>query len=91
MTRITVEIDDGLLATAREVLGTDTKVATVNAALRAVARRKQVIDAIVALNSVEMEYSGSEHSFRYGGDRDLSRLEDRAREVEEATRAELSA
>ena len=79
MTRITVEIDDELLATAREVLGTETKVATINAALQAVARRKLVADAIALMNSVEMDYTGSEQSFRYGGGRDLSKLAEKAR------------
>jgi hypothetical protein len=79
MTRITVEIDDQLLATARDVLGTETKVATINAALESVARRKLVAEAIALMNSVEMDYSGSEHSFRYGGGRDLGKLAERAR------------
>ena len=83
MTRITVDIDDELLATAREVLGTETKVATINAALQSVARRKQVRDAITLMNSVEMDFSGSEDSFRYGGGRDLSQLEAKARRPRE--------
>ena len=90
MTRITVEIDDELLAIAREVLGTETKVATINAALQAVARRKLVADAIALMNSVEMDYSGSENSFRYGGGRDLSKLAEKARLELEAERRESS-
>ena len=88
MTRITVEIDDELLAAAREVLGTETKVATINAALQSVTRRKQVRDAIELMNSVEMDFSGSENSFRYGGGRDLSRLDEKARLAEEAAKRE---
>jgi Arc/MetJ family transcription regulator len=88
MTRITVEINEQLLAAAREVLGTETKVATINAALQEVARRKQVADMLAAFDSVEMDYSGSEKSFRYGGGRDLSRLEEKARLAEEAFRKE---
>jgi len=88
MTRITVEIDDELLAAARQVLGTGTKVATITAALRQVARRKQVADAIALMNSVEMDYSGSENAFRYGGGRDLGRLEEKARLAEEASHRE---
>jgi Arc/MetJ family transcription regulator len=38
MTRITVEVNDELLEAAREVLGTDTSVATINAALRSVTK-----------------------------------------------------
>jgi Arc/MetJ family transcription regulator len=89
MTRITVEIDDELLAAAREVLGTETKVATINAALQSVTRRKQVREAIELMNSVEMDYTRSVHSFKHGGGRDLSRLEEKARlEEEEARLAE---
>jgi Arc/MetJ family transcription regulator len=83
MTRITVEVNDELLEAARDILGTDTKVATINAALLQVARRKQVADALALMNSVDMDYSGSETSFRYGGGRDLSRLEEKARLAEE--------
>ena len=43
---------------------------------------------LAAFDSVEMDYSGSEKSFRYGGGRDLSRLEEKARLAEEAFRKE---
>ncbi len=88
MTRITVEIDDELLATAREVLGTETKVATINAALQEVARRKQVAEMLAVFDSVEMDYSRSVHSFKYGGGRDLSKLAEKARLEVEAERRE---
>jgi Arc/MetJ family transcription regulator len=86
MTRITVEIDDELLATAREVLGTETKVATINAALQEVARRKQVAEMLALLDTVEMDFSGSANSVRYGGGRDLSKLAEKARLEAEAER-----
>jgi Arc/MetJ family transcription regulator len=38
MTRITVEVNDELLEAAREALGTDSHVATIDAALRSVAQ-----------------------------------------------------
>jgi Arc/MetJ family transcription regulator len=79
MTRITVDVNDAWLAAAREVLGTDTKVATINEALRSFALKQQAKDIMHALNSVEMDFSESIHSFRYGGGRDLSRLEEDAR------------
>ncbi|HST86101.1 MAG TPA: type II toxin-antitoxin system VapB family antitoxin [Kineosporiaceae bacterium] len=88
MTRITVEIDDELLAAAREVLGTETKVATINAALQEVARRKQVAEMLALLGTVEFDYTGSENSFRYGMGRDLSKLAEKARLEVEAERRE---
>jgi Arc/MetJ family transcription regulator len=88
MTRITVEIDDELLAAAREVLGTETKVATINAALQEVARRKQVAEMLAIFDSVEMDYSRSASAFKYGGGRDLSRLEEKARLEQEASQRE---
>jgi Arc/MetJ family transcription regulator len=86
MTRITVEIDDQLLAAAREVLGTDTKVATINTALREVARRKLVAEAVAAMNSVEMDFrAGSERGVGEGWGRDLSALNERAQLAEPAS------
>jgi Arc/MetJ family transcription regulator len=84
MTRITVDVNDEWLDAAREVLGTETKVATINEALRSFALRKQAVDIVAALNSVEMEYEGSEHAWRYGGGRDFSRLVEEARAAETA-------
>ncbi len=74
MTRITVDVNEGWLEAARVVLGTDTKVATINEALRAQALKAEAAGILAALDSVEMDYSGSADSFRYGGGRDLSRL-----------------
>ena len=80
MTRITVDVNDGWLEAARVVLGTDTKVATINAALHAQALKAQAAEILAALDSVEMDYTGSADSFRYGGGRDLSRPGELARE-----------
>ena len=79
MARITVDINDGWLEAARVVLGTDTKVATINEALRLQALKAQAAGILAALDSVEMDYTGSADSFRYGGGRDLSRLDELAR------------
>jgi hypothetical protein len=80
MTRITVDINDGWLEAARVVLGTDTKVATINEALRIQAQKAKAAEILAALDSVEMDYTGSADSFRYSGGRDLSRLDELARE-----------
>ena len=80
MTRITVDINDAWLEAARVVLGTDTKVATINEALRIQALKAKAAEILAALDSVEMDYTGSAGSFRYGGGRDLSRLAELARE-----------
>ena len=80
MTRITVDVNDGWLEAARVVLGTDTKVATINEALRIQAQKAKAAEILAALDSVEMDYTRSADSFRYGGGRDLSRLDELARE-----------
>ena len=80
MARITVDVNDGWLEAARVVLGTDTKVATINEALRIQALKAKAAEILAALDSVEMDYTGSADSFRYGGGRDLSRLGELARE-----------
>jgi hypothetical protein len=82
MTRITVDVNDRWLEAAQVVLGTDTKVATINAALHAQALKAEAAEVIAALDSVPMDFEGSADSFRYGGGRDLSRLEERARAEE---------
>jgi hypothetical protein len=84
MTRISVDVNDEWLDAAREVLGTDTKVATINAALHAFAVRKQAKEIIAAFDSVPMDFSGSAEAWRYGGGRDLSRLAEDAREQRSA-------
>jgi Arc/MetJ family transcription regulator len=84
MTRITVDVNDEWLEAARAELGTETKVATINAALRAFAVRRTAVDIVAAFDSVEIDFSDSPHSWRYDGGRDLARLEDDAREAESA-------
>ena len=79
MARITVDVNDGWLEAARVVLGTDTKVATINEALRIQALKAEAAEILAALDSVEMDYSGSADSFGYGGGRDLSQLDELAR------------
>jgi hypothetical protein len=84
MTRITVDVNDDWLEAAREELGTETKVATINAALHAFAVRRKAVDIVTAFDSVEMDFSDSPHAWRYDGGRDLSRLEQAARGAESA-------
>ena len=79
MTRITIDVNDEWLEGARRVLGTGTKVATINEALRAQAVKDQAARILAAFDSVAMDFSGSEAAFGYGGGRDLSRLADEAR------------
>lgn len=84
MTRITIDVNDEWLEAARDVLGTETKVATVNEALRSFAVRKQAREVLAALDSAEMDYSGSAESWRLGGGRDLARVVEDAREPRSA-------
>ncbi|GII26296.1 type II toxin-antitoxin system VapB family antitoxin [Planosporangium mesophilum] len=84
MTRITVDVNDDWLDAAREVLGTDTKVATINAALRSFALRKQAVEIVAAFDSVPMDFAGSHEGWRYGGGRDLSRLTEDAQATDAA-------
>jgi putative antitoxin of VapBC-like toxin-antitoxin system len=74
MTRITVDVNDEWLDAAQEVLGTPTKVATINEALHAFAIRRQARDIITAFDSVEMDFAGSAAAWRFGGGRELSTL-----------------
>lgn len=76
MTRITIDVNDEWLEAARDILGTETKVATVNEALRSFAVRKQAKAIVAALDSAEMDYSGSAEAWRFGGGRDLTRVID---------------
>jgi hypothetical protein len=81
MTRITVDVNDAWLEAAREVLGTGTKVATINEALRSFAVRRQAAQIMAALDNVPVDFS-AEDTWRYGGGRDLSRLVEDARDAE---------
>jgi hypothetical protein len=78
MTRISVDINDEWLAAAQAELGTRTKVATINEALRTFARRRQAAEIVAAFDSVPMDLSRSASGWDYGGGRDLSRLVDDA-------------
>jgi Bacterial antitoxin of type II TA system, VapB len=82
--RITVDVNEEWLEAAREMLGTDTKVATINAALHAFAVRRQAKEILAAFDSVPMDFEGSEDAWGYHGGRDLSRLEADARGAEAA-------
>jgi hypothetical protein len=84
MTRITVDVNDEWLEAARAVLGTDTKVATINAALRSFALQRQAMDIVTAFSSVTMDYSHADEAWRYGGGRDLSRVAEDARAADPA-------
>jgi hypothetical protein len=84
MTRITVDVNDEWLEAARAELGTDTKVATINAALHAIVVRRKAIDIVAAFDGEEFDYSASAHAFGYCGGRDLSRLEADARKAASA-------
>jgi Arc/MetJ family transcription regulator len=84
MTRITVDVNDEWLEAAREILGTDTKVATINEALHTFALQKRAAEIIAALDSAEMDFTDSERAWRYGAGRDFTRLEENAREGHDA-------
>ena len=62
MARITVDVNEEWLEAAREVLGTDTKVATINAALHSFALRRHAVDIVAAFDSVQVEFEGSEQA-----------------------------
>lgn len=57
MSRTLIDIDDEALALAAEELGTKTKVATVNAALREVANRRAVAKMLQQLRASETDLS----------------------------------
>lgn len=80
--RITVDVNEEWLDAARDVLGTPTKVATINAALHAFALRKQAAAIITAFDAVPVDVGGSAAGWGYGGGRDLATLEADAREAE---------
>jgi hypothetical protein len=77
MTRITVDVNDEWLEAAREVLRTDTKVATINAALHAFAVRRKAAEIVAVFDAVPMDFSAD--SWGYGGGRDLTALPAEAR------------
>lgn len=79
MARITVDVNEEWLEAAQDVLGTNTKVATINAALHSFAVRRQAKDIVAAFDSVPMDFSESDRAWGYGGGRDFSRLAEDAR------------
>ncbi len=80
MARITVDVNEEWLEAARAELGTETKVATINEALRSFAVRRQAREIIAAFDSVPMDFGDSDRAWGYSGGRDLSRLEEAARD-----------
>jgi hypothetical protein len=80
MARITVDVNEEWLDAARQELGTDTKVSTINAALHSFALRRKAADIIAALDSVELDFADPDRSWGHGGGRDLSRLAEDVRE-----------
>lgn len=80
MARITVDVNDEWLEAARAVLGTDTKVATINEALRSFAVRRQAVEIVSALDSVSMDFAGAGAAWGYGGGRELNGLAERERD-----------
>ncbi|APA94851.1 type II toxin-antitoxin system VapB family antitoxin [Nocardia seriolae] len=57
MSRTLIDIDDDALSLAAEELGTKTKVATVNAALREVANRRAVAKVLQQLRDSDTDLS----------------------------------
>jgi Arc/MetJ family transcription regulator len=84
MTRITVDVNDEWLEAAREVLGTETKVATINEALRTFAVRRQAIEIAAAFAEVKLDLSGSGEAWGHHGGRPLDRLVEDARAADHA-------
>ncbi|TCC66230.1 DUF2191 domain-containing protein [Kribbella pittospori] len=80
MTRISVDVNDEWLDAARAELGTDSKVATINAALHEFAVRRRGREIAEVFASAPMDFSRSAEAFGYGGGRDLDGLAERARE-----------
>lgn len=72
MTRTVIDIDDKALATASRILGTKTKVATVNAALAEVAKRDEQLEAILGIARGSKDLAnpeimkGASRSFDFG-------------------------
>jgi Bacterial antitoxin of type II TA system, VapB len=79
MARITVDVNEEWLEAAQELLGTQTKVGTINEALRTFAVRKKAAEIAAAFATAKVDLGGSEAAWRYGGGRDLSRFAEDAR------------
>ncbi|GAB2685120.1 type II toxin-antitoxin system VapB family antitoxin [Kribbella swartbergensis] len=80
MTRISVDVNDEWLEAARAELGTDSKVETINGALRELAVRRRGREIAEIFASAPMDFSGAAEAWRYGGGRDLEGLAERVRE-----------
>lgn len=74
MARMTVDINEEWLDAARQELGTGTKVATINEALRSFAVRRQAAEILAALDGVPIDFTGSDQAWGHNGGRDLSKL-----------------
>jgi hypothetical protein len=79
MISITVDVDGYWLEAAGQALHTRTTAETVNEALRACGMRIKAAELMAALDSVELDCTGSLRAWRYGGGRDLSRIEEDAK------------
>ena len=84
MTRISVDVNDEWLEAARAELGTESKVETINAALRELADRRRAKALIETLDEIDLDFTDSADAWRFGSGRDLSRLEEDARDVRSA-------
>ncbi len=82
--RMTVDVNEEWLDAARDALGTETKVATINEALRTFAVRKQAAEIVAAFDAAAVDFASSNEAWGYGGGRDLSRLAEDARETDVA-------
>lgn len=58
--------------------------ATINAALRTFAVRKQAAEIVEAFDTAAVDFAASDDAWGYGGGRDLSRLAEDARESDVA-------
>ena len=60
MTRMTVSIDDGLLANAQEALGARTKIETIRMALKEAVRQRRLKQALENRNRIELSLDANQ-------------------------------
>ena len=60
MTRMTVSIDDGLLANAQEPLGARTKIETIRMALKEAVRQRRLKQALENRNRIELSLDANQ-------------------------------
>ena len=60
MTRMTVSIDDGLLANAQEALGARTKIETIRMALKEAVRQRRLKQALENRNRIELSIEANQ-------------------------------